>query len=108
MAAVAAFTIGGGVAALTKGDGTSSAGNRQACKVAAAEAYARGVEEQLTKGTVEPDEWTPAVCAGLSEETLSEIAGEVIEEYEASPEVEEAFEDAWREAAESLWPSPSP
>ncbi|MFC7983820.1 hypothetical protein [Streptomyces sp. NPDC057336] len=98
--AIAAFAIGGGIATLTDNDGEPIA-NPTACKKAMTEAMASGEEAR-------PADSLPAPCVGLGEETLQRLVGEAIAEYLDSPEADRVFEDAWRDALESAYPSAGP
>ncbi|MGK9463938.1 hypothetical protein ACSLFT_28490 [Streptomyces sp. G6] len=103
-AAIAAFAIGGGLATLTDDDGEQIA-NPTACK----EALSEGAREAMDAGDdATPATALPAPCVGLGEETLQRLTGEAIAEYLDSPEADRVFEDAWREALESAFPSAGP
>ncbi|MDN3244144.1 hypothetical protein [Streptomyces sp. ZSW22] len=103
-AAIAAFAIGGGVAVLTDDDGEQIA-NPAACKDAMTEA----MQENAGAGEkASPADSLPTPCVGLNEEVLQRLMGEAITEYWDSPEADRVFEDAWREALESAYPSAGP
>ena len=77
-AAVAAFAIAGGVAALAKNDdGGGPIANPAACKAALTQESRR----VMANGGKGPEASTPPACVGLDEKTLNRITSEVISEY---------------------------
>lgn len=94
-ACVAAALAGGGAALLTRGDsGGESIADPAACKAKLTENY----RKVMANGAKGPTQKSPTACAGLDEETLNRMTGEVIGEYLDSDQAE-------RDVA-SLLPSP--
>lgn len=107
-AALIVTVIGAGVIVTQAKDDDAESGNRAACKTEMAERYRTGVEDHLAGQTAQPDEDPPAACLFLGRVELTQILGEVVEEYMGSPEADAAFEDAMREAMESAFPTSTP
>ncbi|MEV7004346.1 hypothetical protein AB0N62_43025 [Streptomyces sp. NPDC093982] len=87
-ACVAAALAGGGAALLTRGDsGAESIADPAACKAKLTENY----RKVMANGAKGPTQKAPTACAGLNEETLEQITGEVITEYLDSDQAEQDF-----------------
>lgn len=77
LAAAAAFLIVGGIARLTHhGNSAPATANPEACKTALAANYRKAMANPSA-----PTPSAPTACAGLDEETLKRITGEVVSEY---------------------------
>jgi hypothetical protein len=87
-AAVAAFAIAGGVAALTKDDdGDGPVASPAACKAALADNY----RKVMANGGKGPTASEPPACVGLDQKTLERSTGEVVDEYLKSDQAKKDF-----------------